>query len=225
MYILKPPPNRGYLRAKYKTRGVGNVVAGIVHTTGAGIVKRWQRQGEKYGEPTPFETALRVYNKLMDAGPHFVVGQEGEIAQTCPIDFAAWHVGKLNSRPYWLKNVVPDHQWWHDRWGHSYRSPAEMCGGLLWAGGECNPNVFGIEVVPDVDDPHGKKYPWSPAAYEAIAHVCFEMAKLCPNFVPGPQTVIGHADAHPLSRTSRGKPWDPTPLQWSPERAAQVLAH
>lgn len=223
MHITHSVLNRGYLRAKYKRRGLGNVAAIVVHTTGGGIIRRWHKQGNSKGDDTPFETALRVYNKLMDAGPHFVVGQGGEIAQTCPLDFAAWHVGKLDSRPYWLKNTVPGHKWWHDRWGSRYKSPAEMADGLLWAGGECNPNTIGIEVVPDIDDPQGKRYPWSTMAYEAIQHICFEALKHCPNLVLSPETIIGHADAHPLSRTSLGKPWDPTPLQWSPKKSAELF--
>jgi hypothetical protein len=221
--IIQAPPNRGYLRAKYKRRGLGSVCAIVIHTTGGGIIQRWQRQGEKFGEADPFETALRVYNKLMDAGPHFVIGQAGQVAQTCPLDFAAWHVGKLDSRPYWSKNTVPGHKWWHDRWGHSFKSPAEMADGLLWAGGECNPNVVGIEVVPEIDDPRGVKFPWRKEAYDAIQGLCLKIQEICPNLQLRPDTVLGHADAHPLSRTSLGKPWDPTPLQWSPENAKTLF--
>lgn len=215
--IIQAPLNRGFMRAKYKHRSIHDIVAVIIHTTGAGIIRRWQRQGEKFGESDPFDTALRVYHKLMDAGPHFVIGQAGQVAQTCPLDFAAWHVGKKDSRPYWLKNTVPGHKWWHDRWGHSFKSPAEMADGLLWAGGECNPNVVGIEVVPEIDDPRGVKYAWRQPAYDAIRKLCNALAEECRGLQLRPDTVIGHADAHPLSRTARGAPWDPTPLQWSPE--------
>ena len=84
MFVEDGPLNRGFLRGKYDKRSLDNIRAVVIHTTGGGIIRRWRRERARFPSHTPFDTALRVYHKLMDAGPHYVVGQEGRVAQTCP---------------------------------------------------------------------------------------------------------------------------------------------
>lgn len=239
--VEQGPRNRGLVRGKYAKRDAQDAVAIVVHTTGAGLVKRYNRERRwssakvqrVYGrtlEPapsseglTPVDTALRVYSQLMDAGPHFVVGQDGRLVQTCPLDYSAWHVGRSKSWAYTAKNRISSssqYNWWRTRWP-ALESPAELAGSKLWSGGQCNPNVVGVEVVPPLDDPRGIG-PWSARCWLALTRL-FRLLHSTLEIPLDPHFILGHADAHPHSRTARDLPWDPTPSQFNPKQLQRWL--
>lgn len=237
--VEQGPLNRGARRGKYAKRGLEDIAAIVVHTTGAGLIRRYNRESRwseskqrrvysrtfgHLGTPIrPTDTALRVYSQLMDAGPHFVVGQDGRLVQTCPLDLSAWHVGRAKSWAYTAKNTIsssPKYNWWRERWP-TLQSPRELAGRKLWTGGQCNPNVVGIEVVPPVDDPRGIG-PWSARCWLALTKLFRELhSKL--DIPLDRYHVVGHADAHPHSRTAKGLPWDPTPSQFNPRQLERWL--
>lgn len=207
--------NRGFLRGKYTIRR-SEPTAIVLHTTGAGVLARWEREGKR---GTPFETALRIYHKLTDAGPHYVVGQRGEVEQTCPLEYEAWHVGKANSSAYFhtwstSKLLRARYSWWFKRW--AYNTPADLCGGTLWSGGSCNANSIGIEVVPPKRDPRGKRVGWGDSCWASLSNLLDELCRA--SGIPYTSDyIVGHSDAHPIARSNWLGAWDPTPLQLSPE--------
>jgi len=189
---------------------------------------------------TPFLAALWIYATVMDAGPHVVVGQRGEVARLAPDDVCAWHVGGKGSRPYsrrsWALYAAARYGWWIARWPglltpHALGSgrlwapyeapPALSRAGLVsrWARGSCNANTLGVEVVPPLDGG-----PWYDAAWEALVGVLRDWRD-AHGLVLARETVVSHSDAHPLARTRRsGQPWDPPPGQWSWDECARRLA-
>lgn len=200
----------GAARGRYHDRGA--FVGIVVHTTGAGVVGRWRREGERHNEVTPFETALRVYQTIMPDGPHYVIGQAGECVQVCPEHLAAWHVGSSLAGAYrsmgW--DAETRHRWWLRRWP-DLCSPLDLAGGHLWDHGSCNDNVLGIEVVPPVDDPRG---PWSESAWVTLGKLLRDVSER--RLIPfAREYIVTHSDAHPLARTTpAGEPYDPGPRQW-----------
>lgn len=199
----------GYRKGVWRKRKE-EAVATVWHTTGAGVIRRYRSNPSRYG--SPFGAALWVFRN-MKAGPHIVIGQgAGEVTQVAPLDVIAWHVGKANSRPYRILDGQPHSvkfAWWHDRWNpHGIFSPRDLAGGLLWHGHQCNPNTYGIEVVPPEEDPAG---PWSAECWANVRAVAHEL------LIPlDPIHQVGHSDAHPISRTARGMGWDPSPKAWDP---------
>ena len=225
-------PSLGYRRKAYEPR-LRKPAAIVVHTTGAGPVnrvhaekfKRWRR---RTGITDPFEAALWVYAN-MRAGPHYVIGQEGHIAQVCPEDLCAWHVGGKHGRTYdgvqWFGRQQR-YQWWFERWrGHT--SPKDLAGGKLWTqygaqtglrvawaarGGSVNANTIGIEVVPPDPDTRG---PWSVAAWESLSNLTSEIC-MRRNIAATRDTIITHSDANPIARTTPGgSPWDTPETQFT----------
>ena len=205
-----------------------SVSAVVIHTTGSGVIRRWKKQGPRFKEKTPFDTAVRIYTRLMKAGGHYVVGQDGQVVQLVPEHLAAWHVGSRKARLYRGRWMRPKYQWWADRW-KGYDSPLELIGGDLWRPydkdasvdwrtrwisrhGSCNANTIGIEVVPPIDDP---KSSWSDSCWRSIAlltaDICYRSS------LPIERgRILSHSDAHPISRTTRsGRPWDPWADQFS----------
>lgn len=196
-------PARGYARGRWKKRD-RPPAAVVVHTTGAGPVRRvteakFDRWRRRHGVPKgrSFEAALAVYGHVMDAGPHFVVGQGGELEQVAPLGYAAWHVGSRNLWRYkwWHVHHPKTHAWWVAR-HPAFESPLEW---PVWETRSVNERTVGVEVVPPIGDVSG---PWSDAALEAVGWIVQQVG------LP----VTTHADVHPLARVRNGKPWDPRPM-------------
>ena len=216
----------GYRSGKLSER-TAMAAAVIVHTTGAGITNRYLREGTRKGDETPFDTANRVYQRIMQASAHYVVGQLGECSQTVPESHIAWHVGSGGTAPYFRSSWVPRWQrdryaWWGARW-RGLASPLDLAGSDLYRPmpdassrayrrGAVNPNTIGIEVVPPLADPQSE---WSDACWETLTALVIDICAR--NAIPVQRThVLTHSDAHPLSRTTRkGAPWDPGPMQWT----------
>lgn len=195
----------------YSLRAPEDVIAIVIHTTGLGVIGRYQRDKK---DPSPFHTAIRVYEYLMREGPHYVIGQgQDQIAQVCDESLAAWHVGSKGHLQYrssrWINPTVA---WWGKRWA-PLLSPRDLADGKLWEKGSVNRVSIGIEVVPDESDPRG---PWSAHAWASIEKLARDLASRYG--IPWLRDhVITHSDCHPLARSSKGKPWDPNPAQWTPE--------
>lgn len=209
-------PGLGFKRGKLQKFERDSYSAIVVHTTGLGILRKAKRL-----KLDPFATALKVFSQQIETSGHYVVGQHGQLAQCVPERVPAWHVGGKGARKYhkarwWEAKSVA---WWRERWPQFY-SPAELGGGRLWGAPEgrltCNGNVIGIEVIPPDDNG-----PWSIPCWTTIGALCWDISgrrKLALSL----ETVVSHSDAHPFSRSAKGKPWDPAPAQWSYERFAMV---
>lgn len=223
-------PSLGYRRGVYERRTHSPVLI-AVHTTGLGphtrlSAPRFARWRRKTAISDPFAAALWAYAN-MKAGPHYVVGQQGELAQVCPEGLCAWHVAGRNGRAYdgvqWFGSSGR-YQWWFDR-HHGLTSPKDFASGRAWEpygtrtglrvrwaarGGSVNANSIGIEVVPPRDNG-----PWSDSAWEALVSLTCEIA-LRRGIVVTPRTVLTHSDLDPLARTTpHGNPWDTVPVQFS----------
>lgn len=210
-------------------------VAIVIHTTGAGPGRRFhdERERQRHGYESPFDAAVRVYTKLMKAGPHYVVGQGGERIQVAPEDVCAWHVGSRGARPYHRHEwTTKGTGWWLRRWSpHGITSPHQLAGGRLWrryarppgarlrwaswmARGSCNANTIGIEVVPPLDPSTG---PWSDQCWGALLELVHDIATR--HDMPlAREHILTHSDAHPLARSRRDAPWDTSPAQFTWER-------
>ncbi len=210
-------PGRGYVRGKLQRFERSSYSAIVVHTTGLGVLKKAKRW-----DVDPFEATLRVFSRQIDTSGHYVIGQSrGQIAQVVPEEIPAWHVGGKASRKYnrarwWTSSSVA---WWRERWPQFF-TPRDLGGGTLWGapGGRmsCNANTIGIEVVP----PEGNG-PWSDDCWASLVGLCRDISGRR-ELELSLETVISHSDAHPFARSARGKPWDPSPRQWSYMRFAEV---
>lgn len=217
--------SRGASRGRYLKRR-SPVAAVVVHTTGAGPLRVAKRRNMR-----PLDAAVWIYQNRTDAGPHFVVDQQGDVVQTCPLDLCAWGVGSRGAAAYLNRDWGDGrHVWWRARFP-GLASPLELAGGDLWtpykpaanwrerlrrayrAGRRlsCNANVVHVEVVPPEGAPRGQ---WSRLAEERVADLVERLASV--HRFPLVRTrVLSHAEAHPLARTTkRGLPWDPWPRQW-----------
>lgn len=233
-------PGLGYLRGNLLPR-VGAPVCTVIHTTGGGILTRFEREGRKKGDADAFATAVRTYATVMPASGHYVVGQGADqIAQVVPEALCAWHVGGAGSAPYqrlgtsWMpRSGRQRYAWWQEKWA-GLDGPGDLAGGALWepyvigpslaqrlrhplswGKGSVNAWAVGIEVVPPEGDPRGE---WSPECWRSLARLVPDIHER--NTIPLKRDhAISHSDAHPLSRTTpRGEPWDTVAEQWSWER-------
>lgn len=225
----------GVIKGVYSDRDPSLIRGVVVHTTGGGLWRRWasdnprievpeilprytqQRytwpewQDRKGHEPYPFDTALRVYATMMEAGPNqLVCGETGRVAFMCPLDKSAWHVGRDGRRVY-EHGVDNDH--WHARW--PYRSPLSLIGSHEWD--EANLITDGIEVAPPRS---GYSDPWSKECHETLAWLIGTyLSKKCPNLDIRENTLLSHWDLHPNKRSlNSGLPWDPFDRQWLPAK-------
>lgn len=211
--------SRGYKEKKYGKRG--SYAGIVVHTTSKGPLTRWNSNKKKYA--SPFHAALHIYCNLMTAGPHYVIGPDGELAQVCPEDLAAWHVGGAGSNEYvkadWWKG---GHEWWKERYSHlsgpsglgvwgPVPSDAPRSVKARSKYGSVNAHTIGIEVVPNILDLNGGTNSWGDACSrtlsDLVSDICFRRN------IPE-SMVYSHSEVHPLSRTSKNKPWDPSDVQW-----------
>lgn len=191
----------------------------VIHTTGRGPIARFEREGARKGDATPFDTAVRIYSSIYDAGPHYVVGQEpGEVTQLCPEHVAAWHVGfglgQASARVYGWRNwhKLPSCAWWRERWTH-LDSPLDLVGADLWTDWSANHGTIGIEVVP----PIGPGAAWSQSTWASVLALALDISKR--HGIPFEREyVISHSDAHPLARSSKGFPYDPPSALWTWDR-------
>lgn len=221
-------PSLGVRKKLFAPRATVSAV--VIHTTGSGVTRRWKRQGARFKENTPFDTAVRIYTRLMKAGGHYVVGQDGQVVQLVPEHLAAWHVGGRKARLYRGRWMRDKYKWWADRW-RGYDSPLQLANGDIWKKypedasvswrarwlsrhGSCNANTIGIEVVPPS---HSSRSAWSDACWTSVISltqdICYRNALPLER-----QRIVSHSDVHPIARTTnKGLPWDPSPSQFSYE--------
>lgn len=215
--------SRGTRNNKYSLRR-SPVVGYVIHTTGAGPLRRFRSTSERrrFGYTSPMDAALRTYHELMDEGPEFVIcGDTGRVVRTGLPYECTWHVGSRGGQPYhsegWARRCD---RWWRARWP-LLTSPVELCHGRLWKNDSVNTNTRGVEVVPPQS---GATHPWLPATIHSLRWLLHALARFDGVRLSN-QTVITHSDAHPLSRTTRsGEPWDPGPTQWNEKVLTQLLA-
>lgn len=199
----------GARSGRWKSRGTRG--RGVVwHTTGGGPVRRHLKNPNRWEDP--FAAAVWLYTRAMTAGPHVVVcGETGRAVQIAGADKVAWSVGRRKGWRYFRKGFEAP-RWWRERWPE-LDSPTELVGGSGWLGGQANPNLFAVEVVPRIGDVQGG---WTPRAWDTIRHISEDADRKFG--IPNDRGFhVGHGDIHPLSRTRRGQVWDPTPAQWTPD--------
>lgn len=227
-------PSLGVRTKSYAPRAAVSGV--VIHTTGGGVTRRWKRQGSRFKEPSPFDTAVRIYTRIMKPSGHYVVGQGGEVVQLVPEHLAAWHVGSRKVTRYRRNWMRPKYQWWADRW-RGYDSPLEIAGGELWKPyhedapvhwrtrwrsrhGSCNANTIGIEVVPPIDGP---RLSWSDSCWQSLTQLTVDICYRSSLPVERGR-IVSHSDVHPICRTTRsGRPWDPWEGQFSWEKFLERL--
>lgn len=216
--VRRVVPARGFLRGKLGPRVSYSGI--VVHTTGAGVLAKAKRWGVM-----PLEAAVRVFSRQIDNCSHYVIcGTTGDAVQIAPEERAARHVGATRSDVYarpnwagaswWKRAVKHDVLWWCERWPDLKR-PYDLADGQLWMppdGGArtCNGNTIGIEIVPRMADPQG---PWTDACWGTLLYLIQDICirRLVPQ---NRNHIITHSDAHPVTRTSHNRPWDPGPRQW-----------
>lgn len=168
--------------------------------------KDWKKR--QYNEPYPFDTALRVYASLMKEGPHFLIcGVTGRVAQGCPLDLAAWHVGSGYQMRYKASSWLSEAPWWHARYPHS-TSPKEA---FPWAytQGTVNASTVGVEVCPGRE---GWDRKFSDEVHVALANLRTDLAGA--KFMP----YTTHSAVSPLARTLKNKPTDLPESQYDYEK-------
>lgn len=197
--------SRGYYGGHYSERVAYDAI--VIHSTGPGPLKRFAQGGHE----SPMEAAIHIYRRIMKAGPHYIIDQRGDCVQMAPEKLAAWHVGSAKWRKYLREDwAQPQHGWWRERFPN-LKSPTELAGGHLWDGGSCNAHVVGIEVIPASLDPNAY---WSEKAWSTLIALTRDIRRR--RQIPlSPTRLLCHADASPLARTARGKPYDTTPNQWT----------
>lgn len=211
----------GYRRGLLAERELPPVGA-VIHTTGSGPLARFIREGKRKGDATPFETAVRIYATIMNDSAAYVVGQRGECVQVVPESHVARHVGSAGAAVYarprarWMTPAVA---WWGERWPE-LASPHALAGGLLWRDGSCNRSTIGVEVVPPESGARGA---WSPECWATLASL---VLSICGRYeIPvDREHVVSHSDAHPISRSAKGAPWDPPPAQFTWDRMREAIA-
>lgn len=201
-------------------------VAGIViHTTGIGPAKRFHRQAAKNGWRTHFDAAVYLYTRIMTAGPHYVVGQDGEIARVMPEEMVAYGAAARHPWQYRLPNGRwrKKRPWWHERWLPLGIDRPALLGQpdfrLYDTRGRINPRAIHIEVVPPAGNKRGE---WSDSTWRSLAWL---VGGVCERWsIPLDETcVVSHADLCPVERGRPRIPWDPWPEQWSgPESVARI---
>lgn len=208
--------SRGLRRERYALRR-NPVSCIIIHTAGAGPWKRWK----KGKHATPFAAAIDIYQRLTDAGPHYVVGQdEDQVVRTCPDDLCAWgvgtskwnHRGKRYQKRSWARER---HAWWKESFP-DLASPLALLDGHAWRPSKgssrfsVNANALHIEVSPPVSGPRD---PWSDACWNQLRSLVLALRQH--HGLEAFRAVLTHSEVHPLSRTTRtGMPWDPGARQW-----------
>lgn len=180
----------------------------VIHTTGSGPDRRSAASPERF--PTPYEAAMHIYTKITPYCGHFLLdGETGHVTSLVPPETVAWHVSSKGGRSYrwryWKKPL-----WWENRWPH-LKSPRQFMGGYAWKP-SVNRATIGIEIVGPPGRPRG---PWSDAAWARLFALTHNLSHFY-GFPMNRTTVVTHSDIHPLSRTSRGAPWDPGFAQWFP---------
>ena len=187
----------------------------VVHFTGAGVHTRWVKQGKQFGEKDPFDTAVRIYQRISPAAAHYVVGQNGQCVCTTYEDEVASHVGSAGHGRYNGRKWREDAPWWPKKWPE-LPSPRDLAAGLLWASGSVNEISVGIEVTPSAEN---SRPVFSEAANKQLQYLCKEICKTY-GIPYDKYHVFAHCDAHPISRTAKGESWDVLKHQWDFSRIA-----
>ena len=221
-------PSLGVRKGLYAPRSTASGI--IIHTTGAGVNRRYIREHSKYPDNRPLDTAVRIYGHIMKASGHYVVDQNGRCVQMVPEGLASWHVGSKGARKYKRQWMKPKYDWWRGRWP-GYESPLEIANGDLWRPyakdadvhwrakwlsrhGSCNANTIGIEVIPPIAHPQGQ---WTDLCWSTVVRLTEDIRNR--NSIPLERArILSHSDVHPISRTTNsGRPWDPSLNQFSYE--------
>jgi hypothetical protein len=174
----------------------GRPIGVVVHTTGAGLV----RKAAELGIP-PMVRAVQLYRNLQAEGPHWVIDQAGNREQIQLTDRVAYHVGGLRHARLAAPLVQAEYAWWRERFP-AYKKLLDM---PMWWAGSVNNVAWGVEVIPH-EDPYA---PWSDACVGSLHTLLWDLARTF-KAVRG-VTVCTHSELSPYTRTAKGKPWDLTP--------------
>lgn len=168
----------------------------VVHTTGAGLV----RKAAELGIP-PMVRAVQLYRNLQAEGPHWVIDQLGNREAIQLPDRVAYHVGGLRHARLAAPLTQSNYAWWRERFP-TYKKLLDM---PLWWAGSVNNVAWGIEVIPHADP----DAPWTNACETAL-HDLLRTLAVAFTAKRG-VTICTHSELNPYTRTAKGKPWDLTP--------------
>lgn len=214
--VHRVTPALALTRGRLRKEARGGVAAIVMHTTGRGVYRR-----AKQWDCTPLEAAEKIYSSVLEASGHYVVGQDGVVAQLVPEAIPAWHVGYAGSAG--PVKGVEGLKWWRDAWP-DVEHPYDLNCGKIWqknpAGSNPSANswTIGIEVVP----PERTGAPWSSNAWAAVIALTADIGRRH-SLELRRETLLRHSDLAPRKRTRRGQPWDPPPAEWTWERHLQLV--
>jgi hypothetical protein len=231
--MARKAPGLGLRRGKLEQRTLDTITRIIVHHTGVGVLGRYKREQERrpkrFHWSGPLDAAVHVYQKIMNASGHYVVGYMGEVVQCVPDDFAAWHAGyggqrrrsrlaamfdrmryarKLGKKvPRWL--TAKRYQWWREKWyepfGHE--SPCVWFPDL-----DVNGCTIGIELLSTPGQrPFSTPQLEGAGQFPGLAGLVKHLSKQYGIPIDADH-ILTHSDVCPLARTTKsGNPWDPPP--------------
>lgn len=189
-----------------------------VHCTGSGIVEKALKQGAE-----PLEYAVAYYLRPESYFAHYVVGFDGTIAQIADEHERAPHIGlpAADRQAYlggsWKSRLSGSFvNAWRARW------PGRSSPSHLYPGPSPNNAYVGIELLVWIDgcegEPHRHGMKYTTAQHNSIADLASDIASRwkLPSDWHASGRLACHEDISPLTRTSKGKGWDPGVLRPDP---------
>jgi hypothetical protein len=189
----------GVRRNKYAVRDVSQVHSLLFHITGVGMYRHLGKPGTK----TPLDCAAHVYRKIMTAGPHAVISEDGVLV-LCPKELAAHHTGgprmlALNPQPAWHKEYIKNCEGAAEAFKLGWSSKTKF--GLPSA----NVGSFGVELTSPRNAVTGL---FTNAQLDNLIE--YTNTVIIPE-IPSIQQAVSHSFLAPARRTAQGNPWDPPP--------------
>lgn len=198
-------PSFGMLKHSLLERDLSFVTHIVFHTTGVGVYRREEKLKALGLAKDMLEVTTWTYQNIMPDSGHFVIGENGDIAQTVPVKFAARHVGASRSNAYRsrtiMKLTLPS---WYTSDELSGLETAQRFTSLqsAWRMGSCNKVSIGIELVMP-------RHISDPLPPEQLAPIVALLSRL-KLLVPAIKYITTHSHVHPIARTVKGQPYDLT---------------
>jgi N-acetyl-anhydromuramyl-L-alanine amidase AmpD len=201
-----------------------NPCAIIIHQTSLGPYNRHIRN--KLLHPTPLDAANHIYSNIMSESGHFTVcGVTGNWVQNVPINYVAHHCANRGSAPKWpnINNIhyhpktSLGYNWWYQTFP-TLTNPNDLAQKGLWLNNNANANTIGIEIVPHINP----QIPFSNSCWQSVKYI-IEYCYLKYDMERFRENIITHSEANPLTRTSKGKPWDLYAPTWTEDIRQYLL--
>lgn len=245
---VRREPGRGLRNSKLAQRAMKDVTRIIIHHTGVGVLNRFKRQRDRFGWEDPLEAAVHVYARIMNSSGHFVIGYHGEVVQTVPMDWSAWHAGYGGARKrsrmmdFFLKKryarqgpspdfplsgiprIEPRWFYWSKGRYKWWRKKWYVLHGyespMEWFPElDVNRHTIGFELLAvPGNEQYSQEQLYGGEKGMGLVRAVQEVAKRFEIPIDRDH-ILTHSDVCPLSRTTRsGRPWDPPPEKYSFEK-------